>query len=335
MASSIETDRKKRILFPAALALAWLSLADIARADPSATEKAAAQTLFDEARTLFSQGRTSEACDKWASSYKLDPRLGTLLNLAICHEKQGKLATAWTEYNDAATQARREQRAEREKYAKQHVDELAPKLPRIKLQVADAARVPGLVVTLDGANVSEAAWGTSIPVDAGEHALHASAPDREPWDQKVRLDGPGETPVQVPPLAAKAGAEKPAVARPPPPPRETQSPEPAPSESSGGRTAGFILGGVGIAVIGVGAVFGVITLNKRSDAEELCRTSNCVGAQEMNDSAKTTAWVSNGAIVAGAIALGVGAVLVFTSGSGSTHVRASATPGGAMLSGSF
>ena len=55
---------------------------------------ALAQSLFEEGRQLMSNGKFAEACPKFESSYKLDPAAGTLLNLAVCHEKVGRTAAA-------------------------------------------------------------------------------------------------------------------------------------------------------------------------------------------------------------------------------------------------
>src|SRR5689334_18551597 len=74
-----------------------------------------AQGLFEQGRTLMGAGRYEEACPKFAESERLDPAPGTLLNLAVCHEKEGKTATAWAEYNDVIAASRRDGNAERQR----------------------------------------------------------------------------------------------------------------------------------------------------------------------------------------------------------------------------
>src|SRR4051794_10726019 len=66
-----------------------------------------AEGLFRQAQKLLGEGKIHEACDAFAASQKAEPAVGTLLNLAACHEKEGRTATAWAEFDDAIATARR------------------------------------------------------------------------------------------------------------------------------------------------------------------------------------------------------------------------------------
>ncbi|HTN87463.1 MAG TPA: hypothetical protein VL242_27440, partial [Sorangium sp.] len=89
------------------------------------------------------------------------------------------------------------------------------------------------------------------------------------------------------------------------------------------RTAGFVIGGAGAAVLGVGAVFGILAAGQASDAEDdpsLCPAKQCSprGREEI-DAAETKALVSTIGIGVGVAALGAGAILVLTSGPSTTE----------------
>ena len=78
----------RRLLCPPIVA-AMLLFASAPRAQGA--DLAAAQGLFDEAKRLVAQGSVAEACPKFLASFKLDPRPGTGVNLADCHEKSAFL----------------------------------------------------------------------------------------------------------------------------------------------------------------------------------------------------------------------------------------------------
>jgi tetratricopeptide (TPR) repeat protein len=61
------------------------------RAESESTD---AEILFREGREAFKKGDYAAACPKFEESQRLDPAIGTLLNLALCEERWGRLADA-------------------------------------------------------------------------------------------------------------------------------------------------------------------------------------------------------------------------------------------------
>jgi hypothetical protein len=104
------------------------------------------------------------------------------------------------------------------------------------------SRLAGLAIQLGENTIPAGSWGAIIPVDPGTQRVSASASGHRPWVQDLvvaRGDG-REYRVTVPPL------------------------DPLPQAAAGNRrrnfrTAGIVTGGVGLAGIGAGAVFSVLS----------------------------------------------------------------------------
>lgn len=299
-------------------------------ADDSATARA--QTLFDQARELSSLGRYEEACPLFAESQRLDPGGGTLLNLALCHERQGKFATAQAELQDALAQAEQAQRADRLRTATEHLKRLAPLVPQLQLRFASSPP-PGTHVVLDGKSM---AWeaNMSVSVDPGAHTVEVGAPGFEPYGT-TSVAEPGKitavaVPELVPSSASTPARPEPAVpAVPPPPPavvaQQPSRPAVAPAPDPARRTAGFVLSGLGVALLGGGGYFGVraVMLKERSD-DAGCTDTMCptVASKRDYDSARTAAHLSSAGVGLGLVAVGVGAYLILK---GTDHAHAAAT----------
>jgi hypothetical protein len=300
----------------------WLALLALFGSPASASaqvqgDTALAETLFREAKNLMAERRFGEACPKLEASLRLDPAGGTLMNLALCHEGEGKTATAWSEFADALTLARREGRPEREHAAREHMAALEPTLVRLAVRLAPGADSPRLEVKRDGTVLPRPAWGTAVPVDPGAHTIIASAPGRKPWMQTVDASAKGQTiTVTVPVLAAEPATSTDAADR-------ATAGEDAPGDAGRAtrRTLGLVVGGVGIVGLGIGTVFGLQAFANHRDGVAKCGGNNAEcppgadghEAVELNEAARKDAIAANVAFGAGIVCLGVGAVLVLTS----------------------
>jgi hypothetical protein len=279
-------------------------------ADPTI---ALAEALFRQGRELAGREQWAEACPKLAESQRLDPKLGTLLNLAHCHEKEGKTATAWAEYTSAEALARRTGQKEREDFARERITELQAKLAHVLLRMA--APPAGLGLQLDGKPVDVAALNVPLPVDPGKHRITATAPGKRDWSGEVDVPSKMvELSVPIPPLEA-------AEVKPVPPaplPSSSQGAAPIPISQPGpvadpendpvrtrSRTLMMVGFGVGSAGLIVGAVTGISTLAKASEILPSCDGSRCAAAQA--DNIATATYLANASNIGFALAVvGVG-----------------------------
>lgn len=274
-------------------------------APPSPAERTLAEALFREGRELTQQGRHAEACEKFAESQRLDPGGGTLLNLGLCHQKLGKLATAWTELREALAQARAEGRADRVEIAERQVAEIEPKLPRLEIVIAADALPEGFVVELDGVALNRAAWGARIPADPGKHVVRARAPERTPFAAEFDLVPGKIVRLEIPELARATRVA----------PSSTPAPVARETAGSGRKTLGYVVGGLGITALGIGSYFGVEAIDKSNQSRRLCPTDTTCTAEgvRLNESADESAWIANGGIGVGLVGIVLGAYLVLSA----------------------
>jgi hypothetical protein len=304
---------------PIALAAAALWLA-VGAADAQPPPEGRADALYREGTALLEQGRVGEACAKLAESHAIDPATGTLLALARCHERAGKVASAWSAYQDAEARARRAGQADREAAAREQARLLLPRLPRLTVVVdASVAALPGFEVVRDEVTLGAAVLGTAVPVDPGEHQVEVRAPGRVAARRSVRLaEGESQT------LTFDALEPAPVDAPPGPAPAPSRPPvEAAEGGLSGLQVAGLVLGGAGLATLGVGAAFGLVASSENDDSIERCAPfEDGDGGTEAEYAACTSsradagsaADVSTALFVAGGVVAAVGLTLLVVGG---------------------
>ncbi|WP_437615968.1 hypothetical protein WMF20_20070 [Sorangium sp. So ce834] len=209
----------RRTLF-APLSGALLGAAALLSGRQAVAEESAAEQLFREGRALLVEQRFAEACPKLEESQRLEPSLGTKLNLAFCHERLGQVATAWVGFQEALITARTAGDAAREAFARARLDALAPRVPwlRVRASAGDAG-ADQVTILLDGAALDPVAWDKDLPVDPGEHVVAAAHQGEVFWETTVALKESERVDVAVPAPAPAEAAPEPAEAAGPRPAR--------------------------------------------------------------------------------------------------------------------
>ncbi len=273
---------------------------DAQHAEPSEAARAEALRLFDSGRAMMQQaGKLTEACDTLTKSYELHNRGDTLLNLAECHRRQGKTATAWREFDEAIRYAEEVEFTEAIAAAGQLRDALAKDLSELLVDVTkDPPR--GLVVILDGKRLPKEQWGQKLFVDPGTHAVSATADGFKPFDRSTEVKKLADRAVITVRL------EK--LPPPPPPPRTIVPPPPVRPDTRHVPTWSLVVGGVGVAALGAAVGFGVDTVNVGGELDRMCgmKRKGCPSTYDFQG-ARTNELRSFGLFV-GLGAAGIGAV---------------------------
>jgi hypothetical protein len=270
-----------------------------------------AEQLFDEGQRLLDEERFDEACEKLRESDKIEPAVGTKLNLAVCEEARGHIATAWALFQAVLDLLPESDR--RRPFAAEHESALAPRIPYVMFVLAEGAPAD-TTAKMGEMELSAASFGTKLPLDPGEQSILVEAPGHEPRRVELTLAEAEQREVVLEPgpergAAPAAPAAAPEAAPPPPSPKKEAG------FSLGRQGAGFIVGAVGVGGLALGAVSGVLTLNKRAHGNDLCPSAdNCTQAgADALDEARTFRTLTNIGLAVGVLGVGIGGYLVLTA----------------------
>jgi hypothetical protein len=294
---------------PVLVALAVLGAPVTANAQSDA---AAAEVLYNDAIEAKAKKDFTTACLKFAESYRLDPTAPTLVMVAECEAKAGKIADAWSHLQEALAKLRDPRQIA---YARKLSGGVEKRVPR--LTVTLAAHVSDATVKRDGVELRSASLGAALPVNPGEHTIIVTAPGRQDATYTVSLAEGRAAEVEV--------APGPLVAA--PPAAETPSPTAArhdDAKDSRGTTVGYLLLGGGAVGLIVGATFALQAKSRFDDAAAICKDRDRACPQDQvqarddhNAEGRSAQSMSTvGFVLGGALAAGGVAWLVWAPGSG-------------------
>ena len=223
----------------------------IARGD----DTAAAGALFADGKALQEAGNWAEACPKFEAAFELDPTLGTLLNVADCREHTQDLAVALDAWDRAIALAK-DKADPRQSFASERRDKLAPRVPRLTLDVSQGSEK--LAVVVDGKPIEEARWGLAFAVDPGAVVVEVQRGDDVLETKRLEL-AEGASERLALDLAAIAKAH---------PPKTRRLKEPvSPAQSY----AGITVLSVGLGAIAGFAILEGVAFAQHAEAEDGCR----------------------------------------------------------------
>ena len=298
-----------------AFALFFVAFATQARADDAVTQ---ADRFFKEGRQAAQRGDFASACRHFEESFRLDPGVGTLINIGDCAEHLGDLERAYQNYRTAY--ARMPESDDRAARLRSRIESIEQKSAKISLRTDDAPE--GTVVTVDG-NVVDPKKGPRH-VTAGAHVVLVTAVGRRGTRYNVTMSE-GE----VRSLHATPGDVLEAVLPTSLPPEH--------QKTSWTRPAGIVSLGLGAATIWVGSLAGMMAIDRRDVQHVSCNVSGCTpaGVDAAHDGA-TWADVSTVTFIAGGALVALGATLVIVSLSSPKKTISVGLGGpGFVLSGSF
>lgn len=265
------------------VAIAVLCAASSARAD---VDNARADQLFREGVALR-KVNPQEACARFAQALVFNPQsITTRLNLALCDEELGRIATAVERWQDIADRARDQKLDEYEQMAVQHLGALTPEVPYLSFAFQQA--VAGITVLVDQ-QVVPLEKLEKVAVDPGDREVIVTAPGRVAYKRTVRIGRKMTLKVDVPPLAKS-------VVRWEPPSR---------------RTVGKFLVAGGSVTIASAVLVGLVARSRRNSAvRDECDDDICSPeGVERVDSARSIGTIGTALAITGVIATGAGALL--------------------------
>jgi hypothetical protein len=280
---------------------------------------ATAEVLFRDGRESMKMGDFRAAMEDFSESYRLDPSIGALLNLALCEEKIGHLTSSWLHLRELLEKASAQD--ERRPLAERRLIGLERRIARVTI-VLGHAEPPPSGIRLDGTVIGHVSVGVPLPVDPGEHKLVVSdARGAERTETVSLVEGQAIVMVAEPPPEAATAPTLPNIESSHAVPEKIQVSD----RPDGRRTMGIVFGGAGLAVLAASVFPTVAMLRAAKEKEDHCGPTGCDDrAIEAASTARMWNVVATTAAATGLLSLGVGSYFFLVGGPAKQPVLSSA-----------
>lgn len=286
--------------------------------EPGAEPAASVEERFAKARELFGEEDYEAALPLFRQVLERTGSPNARLYVARCLKQLGRLAEAYEQMAETVRDATEKAKTE-PKYqptrnvAAVHLATLGPLVGRLVVTLGESAA--GAKVTVNGEPLEPGKVGTPVTLEAGPVTIAASAPGKQPWEQKVDIPGGGMEAVTVT-LAAVPSA--------------------AVAETTGGgvRVAGYVIAGVGVAGMVTLLVTGLMAQGKVDTLEQECGGVRCTDLSygEVVDDARTLQTVANVSLVVGIAGIVGGTAMILFGGPTETQTAwLDVSPAGSVL----
>jgi hypothetical protein len=285
--------------------------------------RSAARALAEKGFELFEAGKFAEAFAHFQQAetrFHAPPHLNFM---ARAQEKLGKLTAARDLYQkvldeklanyapDEFRQAQADARVE--------IEAVKKRIPTLQIMIKGVAPETASV-NLDGAALPAGAAQAPRQLDPGSHLIESTVAGASARKSITLKEGARE----VVELDLTPGAK----------PEETAPPLVPDEPTTTGERPRLLVPaiaafGVGVVGLGVGAITGVMSLNKAADVEAKCPNDQCDPELEDDaDSAKTLGTVSTITFIIGGVGVAAGAILYYLDGRApATEASAAASTG--------
>jgi len=173
------------LLMVGALYTCCMALAGRVHANPADPRLERADQLFAEGKALI-VSNVVQACERFNESLRYNPAaIATLMNVALCDEKLGRVASAVARFTEARDRAIQQGLSQHVRGAEEHIAALKPSVPHVAIKLTDDS-VDAKVMIDDQVVAREMI--ASVPVDPGERIIIVTAPKRVPYRAKITIE---------------------------------------------------------------------------------------------------------------------------------------------------